>query len=62
MFSLNLQDECDATWTTNNGWPAEYAYFNGDGVADTPAHLMSSRDCSAVHNTCPDNVDGVDPG
>ena len=28
----------------------------------TAAHKKSSRSCSSVANTCPDNIVGVDPG
>ena len=59
---FKLQDGCDATYSTRYGWPAAYAQFNGDGVADTPAHLSSSRDCSQNLNTCSDTTPGVDPG
>lgn len=57
-----FQDECDAVYTNENWWPAEYQYYNGDGVLDTAAHKKSSGNCNVVADTCPNNVAGVDPG
>jgi len=54
---------CDATYGTNRNWEGSgYEYFNGDGVHDTPAHIKGKKDCSVIENTCPDDVEGVDPG
>jgi predicted Zn-dependent protease len=57
-----FQDECDSTYSNNGSWNSEFSYYNGDGVTDTPAHTKGSRDCSRRQNTCPNDVEGVDPG
>jgi predicted Zn-dependent protease len=58
-----FQDECDSTYSKNDAWNnTQFSYYNGDGVSDTAAHTKGSKNCIRRWNTCPDDVEGVDPG
>lgn len=57
-----FEGQCDPTKKNDTVWPGTYSYFAGDGVDDTAAHTKLYRNCSASWDTCPDDVEGVDPG
>jgi len=57
-----FERECDATFATGSGWPPLYRRFNGDGVADTPAHMRRSTLCDRDYDTCPDDIPDIDKG
>ena len=53
---------CDVEYIVDSKWNDDFAYFNGDGVADTPSHRKGGKSCLFKQNTCPDDVPGIDPG